>query len=75
MTVRKLDKNKAGKRFAIQTNRDPFDGSRREGFNVLVECSNYSRGRIVKTWRTCAVGVPLEEAETIFARKLKTKSK
>jgi hypothetical protein len=66
----KIEKNKAGCRFAII--------SKNGKFGVWRECANYSshvRGGIALTWRYVQVGMDLESAEELFERKIKGKQK
>ena len=74
----KMDSNQAGKRFAIVLdsvmNRGPFVGT----YGVWTLCSNYdgrAPGGISKRWRYCKLGLTLQEAEELFARKIAGKQK
>jgi hypothetical protein len=70
MKATKIAENKAGCRFAIV----PQNGK----FGVWRECANYSshvRGGIALTWRYVQKGMDLEEAEGLFARKIKGSQK
>ncbi len=74
----KIGANKAGKRFAIvldaHMNRGPFVGT----YGVWAESLNYAahlRGGIARSWRYCKLGLSLEDAEALFARKIAGKQR
>ena len=65
----KISANKAGKRYALV----PW----KNAFSVWTEKKNYCahvRGGIAVSWAYCQLGMTLEEAETLFAKKLSGKA-
>lgn len=71
MKAIKVATNKVGTRYAIIQ----YKGA----FAVFKECRNYDphiRGGIAKTWRYCEpLGLSMEEAEKLLAKKEKGRSK
>lgn len=68
MKALRIGSNKAGTRHALVR-----DGA---GFSVFVECHNnapHCRGGIAVTWRWVERKLSLEDAEALFARRLKGK--
>lgn len=78
MRAHKIGTNQSGKRYGIildsKMNRGPFVGT----YGVWAESSNYDGripGGIRKSWRYCKLGLTLEEAEALFARKIAGKAR
>lgn len=67
MKALKIEANKAGKRYALVPDADTF--------GVYAECTNYSAGRYLKTWRYCEKGLARDAADALFVRKLAGKSR
>jgi hypothetical protein len=73
MKALEIKSNKAGKRYAIvldaKLNIGPYVGT----YGVWAESSNYC-GHVAsgtrKSWRYCKIGLSLEEAQALFAKKI-----
>jgi hypothetical protein len=76
--VHKVAVNQAGRRFALVLD-SRMTGKHCAGtYGVWAESLNYAghvRGGIARSWGYCQMGLPLAEAEALFARKIAGKQR
>lgn len=73
MSFIKIIANKAGRRFALARDRNAPDK-----YGVWTECLNYAghcKGGLARSWRYCELGLSLEDAEALLAKKAAGKRK